>query len=147
MKLNDKIVIYQTADGKTSIDVKLENDTGWLNRQQLSILFDRDIKTIGKHINNALKEELKDISVVAKFATTAKDNKQYQVEYYNIEMITSVGYRVKSQRGTQFRIWANSVLKDYLVKGYAVNNDIAVKRYKELKQLVQLIGRTTKIED
>lgn len=115
------IVIYQTKDGKTTIDVKLENETVWLNRQQMAELFDRDIKTIGKHINNAKKEELEGIPVVAKFATTALDGKSYQVEYYNIEMITSVGYRVKSQRGTQFRIWANKVLKDYLIKGYAIN--------------------------
>ena len=137
-----KIIIYQTPDGKTSVDVKLENDTVWLNRHQLSTLFGRDIKTIGKHINNALKEELKDIPVVAKFATTASDGKVYQVEYYNIEMITSVGYRVKSQRGTQFRIWANSVLKEYLIKGYAVNNKITSKKYEELKQLIHILGRT-----
>ena len=137
-----KIIIYQTPDGKTSVDVKLENDTVWLNRHQLSTLFGRDIKTIGKHINNALNEELRDIPVVAKFATTASDGKVYQVEYYNIEMITSVGYRVKSQRGTQFRIWANSVLKEYLVKGYAVNNKITSQKYDELKQLVHILGRT-----
>jgi len=137
-----KIIIYQTPDGKTSVDVKLENDTVWLNRHQLSTLFGRDIKTIGKHINNALNEELRDIPVVAKFATTASDGKVYQVEYYNIEMITSVGYRVKSQRGTQFRIWANSVLKEYLVKGYAVNNKITSQKYEELKQLVHILGRT-----
>jgi prophage maintenance system killer protein len=124
------------------VDVKLENETVWLNRQQLSTLFGRDIKTIGKHINNALREELKDIPVVAKFATTASDGKVYQVEYYNIEMITSVGYRVKSQRGTQFRIWANSVLKEYLIKGYAVNDKISLQKYEELKQLVHILGRT-----
>ncbi len=98
--------------------MKLENETVWLNRQQMAELFGRDIKTIGKHINNAKKEELEGIPVVAKFATTALDGKSYQMEYYNIEMITSVGYRVKSQRGTQFRIWANKILKDYLIKGY-----------------------------
>ena len=108
---NNQLVIYQSPDGNTSIDVTVEGETVWLNRQQIASLFDRDIKTIGKHINNALKEELSDISVVAKFATTASDGKTYQVEYYNLEMITSVGYRVKSKRGTQFRIWANKVLK------------------------------------
>ena len=103
------IVMYTSEDNVISLDVKLENETVWLNRSQLSILFDRDIKTIGKHINNALKEELEGLPVVAKFATTASDGKIYQVEHYNIEMITSVGYRVKSKRGTQFRIWANRV--------------------------------------
>lgn len=142
MEEENKIIIYQTPDGETAIDVKLENDTVWLNRHQLSQLFDRDIKTIGKHINNALKEELKDIPVIAKFATTASDNKTYYVDYYNIEMITSIGYRVKSQRGIQFRIWANKVLKDYLIKGYAINNRLQEKKYKDLKQLIQVIGRT-----
>ena len=93
----------------------------WLNRNQIAILFDRDVKTIGKHISNALKEELAGVSVIAKFATTASDGKTYQVEYYNIEMITSIGYRVKSQRGIQFRVWANKILKDYLLRGYSVN--------------------------
>ncbi len=93
----------------------------WLNRNQIALLFDRDVKTIGKHINNTLKEELDGLSVVAKFATTASDGKTYQVEYYNIEMITSIGYRVKSKRGVQFRVWANKILKDYLLRGYSVN--------------------------
>ncbi|MCB9017117.1 MAG: virulence protein RhuM/Fic/DOC family protein [Prevotellaceae bacterium] len=142
---NDKIVIYKTTDGQTVIDVKLENETVWLNRQQMAELFDRDVKTIGKHIINAMKEELAGIPTVAKFATVQMEGERKvlrNVEYYNIEMVTSVGYRVKSQRGTQFRIWANKVLKDYLVKGYAVNNKIAAERYKELKQLVHMIGRT-----
>ena len=86
-----------------------------------ALLFDRDVKTIGKHINNALKEELEGLSVVANFATTASDGKAYHVEYYNIEMITSIGYRVKSKRGVQFRAWANKVLKDYMLRGYSVN--------------------------
>lgn len=134
------IVIYQTKDGKTSIDVKLENETVWLNRQQMSELFDRDIKTIGKHINNAKREELEGIPVVAKFATTAMDGKSYQVEYYNIEMITSVGYRVKSQRGTQFRIWANKVLKEYLIKGYAINQQVKIEQLEDLKNTVRLLS-------
>jgi len=103
-------------------------------------LFDRDIKTIGKHINNALKEELRDASVVAKFATTAADGKVYQTEYYNIEMITSVGYRVKSQRGTQFRIWANKVLKEFLIKGYAVKDNIKLEQYEDLKQTIKVLA-------
>lgn len=135
-----KIVIYQTKDGKTSIDVKLENETVWLNRQQMAELFGRDIKTIGKHINNAKKEELEGIPVVAKFATTALDGKSYQMEYYNIEMITSVGYRVKSQRGTQFRIWANKILKDYLIKGYAINQQVKAAQLEDLKSTVRLLS-------
>lgn len=134
------IVIFQTKDGKTSIDVKLENETVWLNRQQMAELFDRDIKTIGKHIANAKKEELEGIPVVAKFATTAMDGKTYQVEYYNIEMITSVGYRVKSQRGTQFRIWANKVLKEYLIKGYAINQQAKAEQLEDLKNTVRLLS-------
>lgn len=135
-----EIIIYQTADGSTSLDVKLEQDTIWINRQQMAELFDRDIKTIGKHINNALKEELRDASVVAKFATTAADGKVYQTEHYNIEMITSVGYRVKSQRGTQFRIWANKVLKEYLIKGYAVKENIKLEQYEDLKQTIKVLA-------
>ncbi len=135
-----KVIIYQTADGSISLDVKLEQDTIWINRQQMAELFDRDIKTIGKHINNALKEELQNISVVAKFATTAADGKVYQVEHYNIEMITSVGYRVKSQRGTLFRIWANKVLKEYLIKGYAVKDTIKLEQYEDLKQTIKVLA-------
>ena len=119
--MKDEIVLYQSDELSTRLEVRLEEDTVWLNRQQLSMLFDRDVKTIGKHIANVLKEELKDFSIVAKFATTASDGKVYQVEYYNLDMIISIGYRVKSLRGIQFRIWANKVLKDYLLKGYAVN--------------------------
>jgi hypothetical protein len=105
--------------------VRLEDETVWLTRQQLSLLFDRDVKTIGKHINNALTQELSTFSVVAKFATTAADGKVYQTEHYNLDMILSVGYRVKSQRGIEFRQWANKVLKEYLMRGYAVNQRIA----------------------
>ncbi len=116
----NEIILYQ-PDSTLSLDVRVENETVWLNRNQIATLFDRDVKTIGKHINNALKEELDGLSVIAKFATTASDGKTYQVEYYNIEMITSIGYRVKSKRGVQFRIWANKILKDYLLRGYSVN--------------------------
>ena len=136
------IAIYTSDDNTISLDVKLENETVWLNRSQISLLFDRDIKTIGKHINNALKEELEGLPVVAKFATTASDGKTYQVEHYNIEMITSVGYRVKSKRGTQFRIWANRILKDYIVKGYAINDKIRIEHYNELKDVVRLLANT-----
>ena len=116
----NEIILYQ-PDSTLSLDVRVENETVWLNRNQIATLFDRDVKTIGKHINNALKEELDGLSVIAKFATTASDGKTYQVDYYNIEMITSIGYRVKSKRGVQFRVWANKILKDYLLRGYSVN--------------------------
>ena len=118
--MENEIILYQ-PDSSISLEVRVENETVWLNRNQIATLFDRDVKTIGKHINNALREELQGLPVVAKFATTASDGKTYQVEYYNIEMVTSVGYRVKSQRGILFRAWSNTILKDYLLKGYAVN--------------------------
>jgi len=117
-----ELVIYRTTDATDfQLEVRVENETVWLNRHQMAQLFDRDVKTIGKHISNALKEELQSVSVVAKFATTASDGKTYQVEYYSLDMIISIGYRVKSMRGTQFRIWANKVLKDYLLRGHAIN--------------------------
>ena len=127
--MNDKgnIIIYQTKDGQTLIDVRLENETVWINRQQMAELFDRDVKTIGKHITNALKEELKEIPTVAKFATVQNEGGRTvtrQVEYYNLDMILSVGYRVKSQRGVELRRWSNDVLKEYLLKGYAINQRI-----------------------
>jgi len=123
--MKNEIVIFENQNVK--LEVNMKDETVWLNRKQMAKLFDRDAKTIGKHINNALKEEL-DNSVVAKFATTTKYgslNKKTQthmVEYYNLDMIISVGYRVKSQNGIAFRKWANKVLKDYLIKGYTENN-------------------------
>ena len=119
MAQENEIIVYQ-PDSSFSLEVRIEDETVWLNRNQIAALFDRDVKTIGKHINNALKEELQGLSVVAKFATTATDGKTYQVEHYNIEMITSVGYRVKSSRGVLFRSWANKVLKEYMLKGYSM---------------------------
>ncbi len=120
----DEIILYQPNHLPTQIEVQIKDESVWLNRQQLALLFDRDIKTIGKHIGNAIKEELKDIAVVAKFATTASDGKIYKVEHYNLDMVLSIGYRVKSARGVEFRIWANGVLKEFLLKGYAVHNRI-----------------------
>ena len=135
-----EIVLYQ-PDANITMEVRLDAtfDTVWLNRQQMAELFERDVKTIGKHIKNALQEELAVDSVgaknattqkrtenpvVAKFATTASDGKIYQVEYYNLDMILSVGYRVKSNRGIQFRRWANQVLKQHLLNGYSVNRHL-----------------------
>lgn len=130
MESQGEIILYQ-PDNEVKLEVRLENETVWLNRGQLAELFARDVKTIGKHVNNALKEELAGISVVAKFATTATDGKVYQVEYYNLDMVLSVGYRVKSSRGIEFRRWANKVLKEYLLKGYSVN-----RRLTELEHTV-----------
>ena len=113
MAKNGEIILYQ-PDSSIRLEVRMEEETVWLNRQQMALLFDRDVKTIGKHVNNAVKEELNDYPVVAKFATTAADGKIYQVEYFNLDMIMSVGYRVKSKRGIQFRRWSNKVLKQYL---------------------------------
>lgn len=124
MEKQGEIVLYQ-PDETVRLEVRLDEDTVWLNRQQLAMLFGRDVKTIGKHVANALKEELSGMAVVAKFATTASDGKTYQVEYYNLDMILSVGYRVKSRRGVEFRQWANKVLKEYLLKGYAINRRLA----------------------
>ncbi|MCQ2269110.1 MAG: virulence RhuM family protein [Bacteroidaceae bacterium] len=120
-----EIILYQ-PDETLSLQVKLDtaHDTVWLNRQQMAELFGRDVKTIGKHVNNALKEELASESVIAKFATTASDGKIYQVDYYNLDVVLSVGYRVKSNRGIQFRRWANHVLKEYLQNGYSVNHHL-----------------------
>lgn len=126
MENQGEIILYQ-PDETVKLEVRLDGETVWLNRQQLSELFGRDIKTIGKHINNALKEEVSNVSVVAKFATTAADGKTYQMEYYNLDMILSVGYRVKSSRGVEFRRWANSILKEYLLKGYSVNRRLSLK--------------------
>lgn len=118
-----EIVLYQ-PDNSVELEVRVEDETVWLNRQQMALLFERDVKTIGKHVNNALMQELRGLSVVANFATTANDGKVYQVDYYNLDMILSVGYRVKSQRGIDFRRWANQVLKDYLLRGYAITQRV-----------------------
>jgi hypothetical protein len=119
-----EIIIYQTGDGKTRIDVRMEGETVWLSLDQMADLFQRDKSTVSRHIRNIFEEgELQRQPVVAKFATTAADGKIYQVDYYNLDVIISVGYRVKSLRGTQFRIWANQVLKEYLVKGFAMNHE------------------------
>jgi hypothetical protein len=115
-----EIVVYQ-PDEITRLEVRVDGEDVWLNRHQLSVLFGRDIKTIGKHIKNALAEELADMAVVANFATTATDGKTYVVQYYNLEMVLSVGYRVKSSKGVLFRQWANKVLRECLLKDCAIN--------------------------
>lgn len=135
---NNEIILFETEDRKISLPVMVKDETVWLNRNQLSELFERDIKTIGKHINNALKEELSgQNTVVAKFATTASDGKKYMVEHYNLDVIISIGYRVKSKRGIEFRRWANCVLKEYIIKGYAVNHN----RMNQLNEVIRVMKR------
>ena len=135
----NEIVLFENQNVK--LEVNMKDDTVWLSLDQMAKLFDRDKSVISRHIKNAIKEEL-DNSVVAKFATTAKDGKIYQVEYYNLDMIISVGYRVKSQNGVIFRKWANRILKDYMIKGYAINQ----KRLEYLEKTVKLIDIASRID-
>ena len=140
----NEIILFENQGVK--LEVNLNDETVWLNRQQLAKLFDRDIKTIGKHINNALNEELKDIPTVAKFATVQKEGERdvtRNIEYYNLDMILSVGYRVKSDKGIIFRRWANKVLKEYTLKGYAVNK----KRLEYLEKTIKLIDIANRIDE
>jgi prophage maintenance system killer protein len=136
-----EIIIYQTSDGVANLDVRLENEMIWLTQAQMVILFGRDQSVISKHIRNIFNEkELDKNSVYAKFAYTATDGKLYEVEHYNLDVIISVGYRVKSKQGTQFRIWANKVLKEYIVKGYVIHQSVKVEQLDELKQTVKLLS-------
>lgn len=142
--MENEIVIFETEDNTIKLKVPVECETVWLNRQQMSELFDRNVKTIGKHINNALREELEDQVVVAKFATTTQHGaiegktQTHMTEYYNLDVIISVGYRVKSKRGVEFRRWANSVLKKYILQGYAVNDN----RIAQLGEVIRIMKRT-----
>ena len=143
--LKGEVIIYKAKSGKTALEVKLDQETVWLNLNQMAELFDRDKSVVSRHIRNIFKEgELSSLSVVANFATTAADGKSYQVDYYNLDVIISVGYRVKSQRGTQFRIWATQVLKDHLLKGYTINEKRLKEqneRLAELQSTINLLGR------
>ena len=138
---NGKIIIYKTPDGEATVSVSLDNDTVWLSQQQMAELFGKDQSVIARHIRNVFKEkELEEKSNMQILHNTFSKYKPTKV--YSLDVIISVGYRVKSIRGTQFRIWANKVLKEYLIKGYAVNNKITEQRYEELKQLVAVMART-----
>ena len=143
-----EIIIYRAEDNTVQLDVRMENETVWLTAAQMAQLFGRDVKTIRKHINNALREELADEVVGAKFASTTQHGamegktQTNEVMFYNLEMITSIGFRVKSKRGIQFRKWANKILKDYLVKGFAINEKLHREQLSDLRQLVQIVGRT-----
>jgi prophage maintenance system killer protein len=135
-----EIKIYQVK-GITEISVTVDKDTVWLSLNQLVELFDRDKSVISRHVSNIFREgELDRNSVVAKNATTASDGKIYIVDYYNLDVVISVGYRIKSQRGTQFRIWANKVLREFLVKGYSLNKQVLEKKNEQLKELQETIG-------
>lgn len=144
MEQKKELVIFETKDHAVKLEVPVNEESVWLNRQQMAELFDRDVKTIGKHINNAFLEELDKQVVVAKFATTTQhgaiENKTqtHMVEFYNLDVIISVGYRVKSKRGVEFRKWANSVLKQYILQGYAVNNH----RIAQLGEVIKIMKRT-----
>ena len=140
----NEIILFENQGVK--LEVNLKDETVWLNRQQLSKLFDRDIKTIGKHINNALNEELKGIPTDAKFATVQKEGEREitrNLEYYNLDMILSIGYRVKSDKGIIFRKWANKILKDYMLKGYAINQ----KRLEYLEKTIKLIDIANRMDE
>ena len=147
--MDNQIIIYQTEDGQTRVDVRMENETVWLSTSQMADLFQKDRTVIGRHIRNVYKEgELEEEGTCAKFAHMGNDGLQrYETVLYNLDVIISVGYRVKSQRGVKFRQWANSVLKQYLVKGYAVNDRLRRDQLGELRQLVQVVGRTLQHQD
>ena len=142
----NKIVIYNTDDGRTQIDVRLENDTVWLTQAQMAELFQKTPQNITMHIRNAYKEGELDENATCKeyLQVRMEGNRRVQrmQKFYDLDVIISVGYRVKSKRGTAFRIWARNVLKDYLVKGYAINDRIRREQISELRQLVQMVGRT-----
>ena len=143
------IVLYTAEDNSIQLDVKLENDTVWLSIEQMALLFGRDRTVVSRHIRNIYSEgELTRDITCAKFAHMGIDNDQvYEVQLYNLDVIISVGYRVKSVQGTRFRQWANKVLKDYLIKGYAVNQKITQQRYEELKDVVRLMSRTYQLQE
>ena len=146
----NEIVVYQPEGGEFHIEVRVENESVWLNRQQMSILFGRDVKTIGKHIANALTEELKDIPTVANFATVQNEggrDVRRNVEHYNLDVIISVGYRVKSANGVKFRQWANQVLRNHLLKGYSINHRMLAMGGTEISLFKQNVDmRLTAVE-
>jgi prophage maintenance system killer protein len=145
MKIREKgLILYQTSDGAVKLEVRLEKDTLWLSQKQMADLFTTERSVITKHLRNIFETaELLRRSVCAKFAHTAEDGKTYQVDYYSLDAVISVGYRVNSKRGTQFRIWATQVLKNHILKGYSVN----ARRLKELNQAVRLIGEVAERRD
>jgi hypothetical protein len=147
--MKNEIILYRPNEATQHIEVRIENETVWLNRQQIASLFGRDVKTIGKHINNALKEELEGISTVANFAIVHFEGErkvQRNIDYYNLDVILSVGYRVKSKQGIHFRIWANKVLKNHLLEGYTINNRINLLELKLNTDIGKLTKKMNEIE-
>ena len=142
------IEIYHSPEGDVELNVKLENETVWLTQSQMAVLFGRNRSVITKHINNCYKEQELDKNITcAKFAHMGKDADQvYETAMYNLDVIISVGYRVKSVNGTRFRQWANKILKEYLIKGYAINKNLKEERYNELKEVVRLMSRTISLQ-
>jgi hypothetical protein len=142
--MTDQIIIYQSPDGTTGIEVHLEAETVWLTQKQMAELFDKDVRSVNEHIRNIFKEgELAENSVIRKFRITASDGKTYETSHYNLDVIISVGYRVKSHRGTQFRQWATRILRDHLVQGFTVNQArLAERGISEMQQAVELLART-----
>ena len=139
----DQIVIFTNKDGNVRVDVKLETEMVWLTQSQIAELFEKERSVVTKHIRNILKEGELDESVCAKFAHTSSDGKVYKTSYYNLDMIISVGYRVNSKRGIEFRRWANEILKDYLIKGYSINSQkITADKIGELQQTIELLSNT-----
>ena len=143
----NEIVLFEASDNSVSLPVAMDDETVWLNRNQIAELFERDVKTIGKHIGNALKEELNDgSSTVAKFAIVQKEGERTvtrNVEHYNLDVIISLGYRVKSNRGVEFRRWANKILKEHIIKGYTIND----KRLEQLNTAIKIMKHSQKLLD
>ena len=137
-----EVVLYQTADGKAALDVRLSGNTVWLSQKQMGDLFDKNVRTVSEHIRNVFKEgELDESSVIRNFRITAADGKTYDTQFYNLDVIISVGYRVKSKRGTQFRIWATQTLKEYLTRGYTLNRQRLEGNARELEAALMLVRR------
>ena len=148
---NSSIILYQSEDGQTHVDVRMENDTVWLTQAQMAELFETDRTSIVRHINNIYKtEELEREATCAKIAQVQMEGNRTvtrQIPFFNLDMIISVGYRVNAKRGVKFRQWANRILKQYLIKGYAINQNLKLERYNELKNVVQLMARAISLQE
>ena len=143
-----EIVIYKTAKNEVRLDVRLEAETVWLTQKQMAFLFDKDIRTVNEHAKNIFIEgELKEKSVIRNFRITASDGKKYDTNFYNLDVIISIGYRIKSRRGTQFRIWATKTLKNHLIKGYTINEKRLLEargKFRELQTTIAFLREKSK---
>jgi prophage maintenance system killer protein len=142
---SSEIAIYQPIDGSIDLEVRIDNESMWLTRHQLAVLYGRDVKTIGKHIANARREELSGTPVVAKFATTAADGKKYNTEHYNLDVVLSVGYRVKSPEGVRFRTWANDVIRHHLERKYKGRAEASEQQLAEIGAIINVLSRSTEV--